>query len=206
MLFRSPEDYTSRGRIITPLKDRYAAQIRTHYPRSRELELRVAHQEAQLPRMPGVQVHVPGFMEQVLAEITFQARSSPDVNQTSGVSVRMTISNYETLVANALRRALRVGEDEAVPRPSDLEALETSTAGKLELEYAGADRSEAEVVRDLMRRASKLVFDALVPLEGVASVVEAFHQGWNVEVSSAMPSRDYLVGLDEIPEIGRAHV
>ena len=195
----NPEDYTSRGRIITPLKDRYAAQVRTHYPRTREIELEVVHQEARIPEVPGIEVHVPDFMEQVLAEVTFQARSSPDVNQTSGVSVRMSISNYETSVANALRRALRTGEGEAVPRLSDLEALETSTAGKLELEYAGADRSEGEVVRELMRRAARIVFDAQVPLEGVASVVESFNQGWKVEVSSAMASADYLVGLDEIP-------
>jgi magnesium chelatase subunit I len=200
----NPEDYTSRGRIITPLKDRYAAQIRTHYPPTREIELAVVHQEARIPEVPGIEVHVPDFMEQVLAEVTFQARSSPDVNQTSGVSVRMSISNHETAVANALRRALRNGEREAVPRLSDLEALETSTAGKLELEYAGADRSEGEVVRDLMRRAARVVFDAQVPLEGVASVVESFNQGWKVEVSSDMASADYLVGLDEIPGLREA--
>ncbi len=200
----NPEDYTSRGRIITPLKDRYAAQIRTHYPPTRDIELEVVHQEARIPEVSGIEVHVPEFMEQVLAEVTFQARSSPDVNQTSGVSVRMSISNHETVVANALRRALRTGEGEAVPRLSDLEALETSTAGKLELEYAGADRSETEVVRDLMRRAARVVFDAQVPLEGVASVVESFNQGWKVEVSSDMASADYLVGLDEIPGLREA--
>ena len=200
----NPEDYTSRGRIITPLKDRYAAQIRTHYPPTRDIELEVVHQEARIPEVPGIEVHVPEFMEQVLAEITFQARSSPDVNQTSGVSVRMSISNHETAVANALRRALRAGESEAVPRLSDLEALETSTAGKIELEYAGADRSESEVVRDLMRRAARVVFDAQVPLEGVASVVESFNQGWKVEVSASMASVDYLVGLDEIPGLREA--
>jgi magnesium chelatase subunit I len=200
----NPEDYTSRGRIITPLKDRYAAQIRTHYPATRELELEVVHQEARRPEAPGISAHVPGFMEDILAEITFQARSSPDVNQSSGVSVRMSIANYETLVANALRRALRVGEAEAVPRISDLEALETASAGKLELEYAGDDRSDLDVVRDLMRRATRVVFDARVPGEGVASVVESFNQGWKVEVSAGMPSAEYLVGLDEIPGLREA--
>jgi magnesium chelatase subunit I len=195
----NPEDYTSRGRIITPLKDRYAAQVRTHYPRTREIELAVVHQEAKLPELQGVDVHIPRFMEELLAEATFQARASPDVNQTSGVSVRMSIANFETLVANAVRRALRTGEAEAVPRISDLEALETSMAGKLELEYAGTDRSEVDVVRDLLRRAARVVFDATVPLEGVASVLESFQQGWKVEVCWAMPSEDYLVGLDQIP-------
>jgi magnesium chelatase subunit I len=195
----NPEDYTSRGRIITPLKDRYKAQIRTHYPATREAELAIARQEARLPAVAGVQVAVPAFMEEIVAELTFQARRSPDVSQTSGVSVRLTIANYETLVANALRRALLLGEPEAVPRISDLAALDASTTGKLELEYAGADRSEAQVIEELRRRAVKAVFGERVPAEGVASVVEAFQQGWNVEVSAAMRAEEYLEGLDAIP-------
>ncbi len=194
----NPEDYTSRGRIITPLKDRYAAQVRTHYPPTRELELAVVKQEARLPRAEGIAVHVPAFMEAIVGELTLQGRASPDVNQASGVSVRMSISNYETLVANAVRRALKLGEAHAVPRITDLEAIVQSTAGKLELEYAGEERSETEIVRGLVQRATRLVFDALVPLEGVASVVESFNQGWKVEVASDMPAGDYLEGLEEI--------
>jgi magnesium chelatase subunit I len=120
------------------------------------------------------------------------------VNQSSGVSVRMSIANYETLAANSLRRALALGEGEAVPRVTDLEALVTSTCGKLELEYAGEDRAEGDVVRGLLRRAVRTVFDELVPLEGMASVVDSFHQGWKVEIAADMPARDYLDGLDEI--------
>jgi magnesium chelatase subunit I len=194
----NPEDYTSRGRIITPLKDRYAAQIRTHYPRQRSIELEIVHQEAKIPEIDGLQLHVPDFMQEIVGELTFQARQSPDVNQSSGVSVRMSIANYETLIASAARRALRCGEDEAVPRVSDLESLESSTAGKIELEYAGADRSESEVIREFFRRAIKRVFDELVPLEGIASVVRSFDEGWKVEVSPAMPSPEYLAGLKEI--------
>jgi len=195
----NPEDYTSRGRIITPLKDRYRAQVRTHYPATRELELEIVHQEARLPRIEGIGLRIPHFMEEIVGEITFQARHSPDVSQLSGVSVRMTISNYETLAASALRRALRLGEPEAVPRITDLASLMASTAGKLELEYAGTERSEGEVVEGLIKRAVRTIFDSLVPLEGIASVSEAFDQGWNVEVSAAMASDDYLEGLDEIP-------
>jgi magnesium chelatase subunit I len=194
----NPEDYTSRGRIITPLKDRYAAQVRTHYPKTRALEIEVVRQEARLPNAPGTLAFMPPFMEEIVAETTLQARSSADVNQTSGVSVRMSISNQETLVANALRRALRRGEPEAVPRISDLDALVQSTAGKLELEYAGEARSEGDLVRDLFRRATRVVFEGCLPGEGVASVVEAFNQGWVVEVSAALPSADYLDGLDQI--------
>ena len=194
----NPEDYTSRGRIITPLKDRYAAQIRTHYPRERALELAIVHQEAALPEADGISLFVPRFMQELVAELTFQARASPDVNQASGVSVRMSIANYETLAAAALRRALRAGEREAVPRISDLEALVASTAGKLELEYAGVERAESELFRDLVRRATKVVFDASAPHDELVPVVSAFDEGWKVEVSSAMPSCEYLAGLDQI--------
>jgi magnesium chelatase subunit I len=200
----NPEDYTSRGRIITPLKDRYKAQIRTHYPTRRSLELEIARQEASLPGAPGVAVFVPPFMEEIVAEITFQARHSPDVNQASGVSVRMSIANYETLAANALRRALRARESEAVPRVSDLDALQSSTGGKLELEYAGGDRSETEIVRDLVRRATKVVFDEHCSLDALSAVIDAFEAGWNVEVSAAMPARDVLAGLEQLDGLREA--
>ncbi len=200
----NPEDYTSRGRIITPLKDRYAAQVRTHYPRTPELELEIVRQEAEPPRADGVVVVVPRFMEDVIAELTFQARSSPDVNQASGVSVRLSIANYETLAANALRRALRLRESAAVPRISDLDALDTSTLGKIELEYAGGERSEGDVVRELRKRACKRVFDRIVSAEAAAEVARAFDDGWKVEVSAQMPSREYLAGLDQIASLREA--
>ena len=118
----NPEDYTNRGRIITPLKDRFGAQIRTHYPEDTETELAIVHQEARPPdRDPGgPRVEVPAFMAEIVAELSQLARQSPHVNQRSGVSVRLSISNYETLAANAVRRALRLGEPDAVPRVSDL--------------------------------------------------------------------------------------
>jgi magnesium chelatase subunit I len=200
----NPEDYTSRGRIITPLKDRYKAQIRTHYPQTRDVELAVMEQEARVPAAPGIAALAPGFMKDIVAELTLQARGSPDVNQASGVSVRMSIANYETLVANALRRALRLGEPEAVPRISDLDALLASSTGKLELEYGGAERSEAAVIEQLRKRAVKVVFDEHVPLEGMASVLESFERGWKVEVSQAARSEEYLAGLDQIAGLREA--
>jgi len=194
----NPEDYTSRGRIITPLKDRYAAQVRTHYPQTRELELEIVDQEAEVPEIEGLETAVPEFMREIIGQVTFEGRKSPDVSQASGVSVRMTISNYETIVASAIRRALRSGESEAVPRISDLGAVFASTTGKLELEYAGNEKSEDEVIEELLKRAARVVFDARVPLEGMASVIEAFDAGWQVEVGAEMSSIDYLEGLDEI--------
>src|SRR5215218_10034819 len=119
----NPEDYTNRGRIITPLKDRFGAQIRTHYPLDVETEMDVIDQEARPLAADGLVVAVPDFMTEIVAEISQQARRSPNVNQRSGVSVRLSISNHETLVANAMRRALRTGEHEVVPRVSDLDAL-----------------------------------------------------------------------------------
>jgi magnesium chelatase subunit I len=200
----NPEDYTSRGRIITPLKDRYKAQIRTHYPRTRELELAIVRQEARAPAVDGIALYVPPFMEEIVGELTFQARGSPDVNQSSGVSVRMSIANYETLAASALRRALRRGEPEAVPRISDLEALDASTRGKLELEYAGVERSESELIRELVKRASKRVFDERVPLDSLAEVVSRFDEGWQVEVSASMLSREVLAGLEQLTGLREA--
>ncbi len=194
----NPEDYTSRGRIITPLKDRYAAQIRTHYPKDRSTELEIVRQEVTLASADGIEVCVPEYMEEIVGEITFQARNSPDVSQSSGVSVRMSIANYETLVATAVRRSLRNGEREAVPRLCDLEALQASTTGKIELEYAGVERSESELLEGMVRRATHVVFDEYVRPDELDSVVKAFDEGWQVEVSAEMSAADYLVGLDEI--------
>jgi magnesium chelatase subunit I len=200
----NPEDYTSRGRIITPLKDRYKAQIRTHYPRTRDLELAIVRQESRLPSADGISLHVPPFMEDVIGELTFQARQSSDVNQASGVSVRMSIANYETLLANAVRRALRQGEEEAVPRVSDLDALQASTTGKLEFEYAGADRPESEVIGELLKRATRRVFDERFSVDDLAPLIESFDRGWQVEVSDSMPSREVVAGLDEITGLREA--
>ncbi|MCH2186880.1 magnesium chelatase, partial [Myxococcota bacterium] len=138
-------------------------------------------------------------MAEIVAEVTFQARNSPDVCQASGVSVRMTIANYETMVANSVRRALRHGEAEAVPRVSDLDALASSTTGKVELEYAGAEMSDEELLRGLLRRASHRIFEEKTLDEMLTSVVDAFDSGWQVEVGSDLAAVDYLEGLDEIP-------
>ena len=130
----NPEDYTNRGRIITPLKDLFGSQIRTHYPLDVETEMDVIEQEANPLAADGLVVTVPEFMTEIVAEISQQARRSPHINQRSGVSVRLSIANYETLVANAMRRSLRNGEHEVVPRVSDLDVLVASTAGKIEIE------------------------------------------------------------------------
>ena len=121
----NPEDYTSRGRIITPLKDRFDVQIRTHYPRSLEEEISIMEQEAARFAYDGLVVDTPRFMKEICAQLTMEARGSNEINQSSGVSVRMTINNFESLVSNAEKRAVRLGEHDVVPRISDLYALYT---------------------------------------------------------------------------------
>ena len=148
----NPEDYTNRGRIITPLKDRYGSQIRTHYPESIELEVAIMDQESQHFSTDGVAVSVPDFMKDVVAELTHQARRSHDVSQRSGVSVRMSVANYENLVSNAIRSSIRLGEKQAAPRISDLEALQSSTHGKIELETLG-EVSESAVFERMINSA-----------------------------------------------------
>ncbi len=194
----NPEDYTRRGRIITPLKDRYQAQIRSHYPRTRDLEMDVMTQERRRPLYEPVEVHTPSYMRKIIGEMTLQARQSPDISQVSGVSVRASISNYETLIAVAERRALRLGEREAVPRLSDLPALAWAMGGKIELEYAGTEKSEAEIVDKLTSRATKLVFDELFDLQDLEPVIRAFEEGWKVEVGDMLPSAEYADGVDNI--------
>lgn len=200
----NPEDYTRRGRIITPLKDRYQAQIRTHYPPTRELEIDVMKQERRRPRTQAVPVFVPPFLEQIVGELTIQARKSPDVSQLSGVSVRASLANYETVIAAAERRALRLGESEAVPRLTDLPGLRASMGGKIELEYAGTDKSESEILDNLVRRAVLGVFEETCGECDLDAVVRAFEDGWKVEVGDDLPSSEYAEGVDQIPGLRKA--
>jgi magnesium chelatase subunit I len=187
----NPEDYTNRGRIITPLKDRFGAQIRTHYPRTVEHEIEIVEQERTRFDEDGREIQVPEFMRQVVAELTHLARRSPEISQRSGVSVRVSIANYETLAANALRRAIRLQERPAVPRISDLTALVASTAGKIELESAG-EADEAKLIDKLTQRAVLNVFNRHFPAPGFEELLGAFDKGLVVEVADTMSSADYV--------------
>src|SRR6187549_1870757 len=172
----NPEDYTNRGRIITPLKDRFGAQIRTHYPLDVDIEMDVIELEAKIAEPAGVPVRVPEFMTEVVAQVSQQARRSPHINQRSGVSVRLSIANYETLVANATRRALRNGEGEVVPRVSDLEALVSSTAGKVEFETVDDGREE-QILDRIVKAAVLETFRARCRPENLVDLVHAFDEG-----------------------------
>jgi magnesium chelatase subunit I len=200
----NPEDYTSRGRIITPLKDRFDVQIRTHYPRGLADEIAIMEQE--LPELDRAErvVHVPQFLKQIIAQLTFEARDCAEINQASGVSVRVTINNYESVISNAEKRAVRLGEPEVVPRVSDLHALFASTAGKIEIEYAGEERKEGELIERLLNRAVAKIFDTYFRVEDLRPVVEHFEAGWGVEVGDGVPAEEYLEGVRAIPGLREA--
>jgi magnesium chelatase subunit I len=194
----NPEDYTNRGRIITPLKDRFGAQIRTHYPLDVVTELQVMHQEARPLDALGLRVQVPPFMAEIVGTISHLARQSPNVNQRSGVSVRLSIANYETLVANAARRALRLGEKDVVPRISDLEALASSTSGKVEVETLEEGR-DGQVVERLIKQSVLAVFKAHCPMEQFRDVVGAFDEGTVVHAGDDVSSSRYMEVLGSMP-------
>jgi len=210
----NPEDYTNRGRMITPLKDRFGAQIRTHYPLDTETEIAIARQEAVLPGVDGaatgddasesgISVVVPAFMENLVATFTQLARQSSHINQRSGVSVRLTVANLETLVAAATRRALRLGESEAAPRISDLDALIASTAGKIEVEALEEDR-DAEVIDHLLRGAVLAVFKSSVEPERIRAIVDEFEGELVANVGDDLPAANYVELVQRSPAMAAA--
>jgi len=199
----NPEDYTNRGRIITPLKDRYGAQIRTHYPVTIEDELSIVEMERRQFSGDAFDCYVPEYMEEIIAEVTYLARRSPDINQRSGVSVRISIANYETVLSNAIRRAVKLGEKLAVPRISDLPYIRSSTAGKIELETF-EENKEDKIIDNLLRRAVLNVFNRYYQLHELEEIVMQFSGGFSVEVSDTMSAKPYVRNIKEI--IGLADV
>ncbi len=201
----NPEDYTNRGRIITPLKDRFGAQIRTHYPLDTELELAVVRQEARpldavALGIPGLRVEVPDHMAEIVATVSHEARRSPHVNQRSGVSVRLTIANYETMVANATRRALRLGETLVVPRVSDLDALPASSAGKVEIETLD-EGDDGAVLERIVRSSVLAVFRRRCPMERFRDALAEFDGGTIIHTGDDVASADYVAALAMLPAL-----
>ncbi len=188
----NPEDYTNRGRIITPLKDRYGAQIRTHYPRSLDDEVGIVEQEYAHFDDTGSRVSVPQYMREIIAEFTALARRSPDINQRSGVSLRVSIANYETMLSAAFKRSLRHNEP-ASPRVSDLPALVASTTGKIEMESVEEGR-EFRVIEDLVKKAVLNTFGRYYQPRQFADLTDLFEEGLTIECGSDKSSADYLSG------------
>ena len=193
----NPEDYTNRGRIITPLKDRYGAQIRTHYPR--EIAQEISIMDVERNEFPGAEepIVVPEYIKELIAEFTGLARKHPEINQRSGVSVRVSIANYETVAANALRRAISQGEGQAVPRITDFAFIIASTLGKVELETMEEGR-EAKIVDELIKRALLNVFDRHFEPHELDELVVAFEAGQTFDTGVDLPSSVYLEEMGQL--------
>jgi len=204
----NPEDYTARGKIITPLKDRIGAEIRTHYMNSRADAMRITAQEAWLER--GGRIEVPLFVREVVEEIAFQARGDRKVDRRSGVSQRLPISVLETVVSNAERRALASGEFPVVARVTDVYAALPSMTGKFELEYEGELKGADHVARELVRAAVSTVFEGYFPNGNLKAVSRWFDQGGTLSLSDTTPAAALIEQARQVPDlidsVGRASI
>ena len=201
MASANPEDYTNRGRMITPLKDRFGSQIRTHYPLDVATEVAIMKQEAtelDISTPEGdISVSVPAYLSDVIATFSHLARSSNQVNQRSGVSVRLSVSNYESLAANALRRGLKAGERSVVARVDDLGALAASSQGKIEIESLEEGR-EGLILDTLIKGAVLTVFKDAVDPAQTRAVVDAFEEGAVAHTGEDITSAELAALVDSV--------
>ncbi len=194
----NPEDYTARGKIITPLKDRIGAEIRTHYPTDVGTGIAITRQEAWLER-DTLRVSVPEFVSEVVERLAFLARSDKRVDQRSGVSQRLPITVLEGVVSNAERRAYRLAEEEAIPRIGDIYAALPMITGKIELEYDGELQGAERIARELISTASQEVFKARAGGADVEDIVEYFESGGALQVSDDAGARACVQGFEQVP-------
>jgi magnesium chelatase subunit I len=193
----NPEDYTARGKIVTPLKDRIGSEIRTHYPSSIEEGISITEQEA-WARRDGLELYVPRYVREVIERIAFLAREDKKVDKRSGVSQRLPISVLENVVSNAERRALRNGEKMIVPRIGDIYAALPSITGKLELEYEGEMRGADTVARELIRTAVAKAYDGFFKDLNMQQVVQWFELGGEIKLADTAGAQEVLDGLKNI--------
>jgi magnesium chelatase subunit I len=196
----NPEDYTNRGRIVTPLKDRIGSVVRTHYPLTRELGIAISDQNAWLDRTGG-QLAIPAYVKEIVEEISRLARSSSHVNQQSGVSVRMSIANLENVVSNSERRALLCGERWILPRVSDLAHVTASSRGKLELTMSEDDGNEDKLISRIVDEAVKNVFAQHLDPREFRAAVDYFESGKGVEMGDILPAKEVLARIERIPQL-----
>ena len=194
----NPEDYTARGKIVTPLKDRIGSEIRTHYPLTVEHGISITTQESWTARDSAVETRVPKYIREVVEYVAFLAREDKKVDKRSGVSQRLPISVLENVVSNAERRALRAGDDMAVPRISDIYAALPSITGKLELEYEGELRGGDFVARDLVRQAVGRVHSSYYDGVNLNSITRHFEHGGTLRIDDSSKSAAILVQLQNI--------
>jgi magnesium chelatase subunit I len=193
----NPEDYTARGKIVTPLKDRIGSEIRTHYAGTLEEGVAITQQEAWTERN-GHPLYVPQYVREIVEQIAFAAREDKRVDKRSGVSQRLPISTMENVISNAERRALRNGESTVVPRVSDIYGAMPAITGKLELEYEGELRGADTVIRDLIRLAVARTFDAYFKDANMQQIIQWFDLGGQLKFSDTAPSAELMDGLKHI--------
>jgi magnesium chelatase subunit I len=193
----NPEDYTARGKIVTPLKDRIGSEIRTHYPGTLEEGLNITEQEAWL-RRDGLELHVPRYVREVVERVAFLAREDKKIDKRSGVSQRLPISVLENVISNAERRALRSGERTIVPRIGDVYAALPSITGKLELEYEGEMRGADTVARELIRTAVAKTYDTYFKDVNMQQVVQWFELGGEIKLADTASAQEILEGIKSI--------
>ncbi len=193
----NPEDYTARGKIITPLKDRIGSEIRTHYPATVDEGIEITAQEAWIER-EGSELRVPKYINEVVERIAFAARDDKKIDKRSGVSQRLPISAIENVVSNAERRALAHQEKLIVPRVSDIYAALPAITGKLELEYEGEMKGADHVSRELIRTAVAKTFDTYLHGVNMNQVVQWFDLGGEIQLGDAAGAQEVLAGLTQI--------
>jgi len=194
----NPEDYTARGKIVTPLKDRIGSEIRTHYPLTLDHGLAITEQEAWTRRPSPLKIEIPDFVREAVEQIAFVAREDKRIDKRSGVSQRLPISVMENVVSSAERRALAANEKDAVPRAADLYAALPAITGKLELEYEGELKGGDTVAREIVRLAIGKVYTARMEGASVRQIVQWFELGGSIKLSDTASSRDLLRQLDSI--------
>ena len=194
----NPEDYTARGKIITPLKDRIGSEIRTHYPATRQHAMAITAQEAWLDRGKRAPVTIPDFVREVVEEVAFQARQDSKIDKRSGVSQRLPISLLENVVSNAERRAILSNEAVIVPRITDIYAALPAITGKFELEYEGELRGADNVARDVIRSAVSNVFGGYFASADLRQVTEWFDLGGTLQVDDTLDAQSLLARAADV--------
>jgi len=199
----NPEDYTARGKIITPLKDRIGAEIQTHYPKDVQMSAAITTQEAWTKRhgFDGFKLEIPDFIAETIEQIAFEARDDQRVDKRSGVSQRFSITALESAVSNAERRAIVTGEKEIVPRISDIYAALPSMTGKMELEYEGEQIGAAKVAKDLIKRACGVIFEGFFLGIDFAPTVRWFDQGHKLLLSDNASAEECMMLLGSVPDL-----
>lgn len=203
----NPEDYTNRGRIVTPLKDRIGSVVRTHYPQSIEEGITVSHQNAWLQRAgasaSGVEVLIPPYIAQIVEQAIMLARTSPNVSQASGVSVRASICCIEAVASNAERRAILSGATKAVARVGDLQHLVAACRGKIELALADDEAAEDKLIQSLVGEATKTVFSEIADLSDFEPIIEQFKSNLTFPSGDEIGDEEFLANMSAVAGLSK---